>query len=78
MKTTNATKSALTGLEWAIAQTVDKPKQPGEFTCQEYVDATGKTEQAASSTLKRMVQSGMLVARKVTIKGTRANLYRKP
>lgn len=78
MKTTNATKAALTGLEWAISQSVEKPRQKGEFTLTEYIFATGKTEAAASYSMKKMGASGEIVFRQVSINGKRANLYRKP
>jgi len=72
------TKKALSGIEWAIAQSVGKPRQEDEFTCEEFQRlGGGSTRGAAESRLKRMVSNGELLKRPSCINGSRCTLYRK-
>jgi predicted transcriptional regulator len=74
---TSKTKKALTGLEWAIAQTVEPPKQPDEFTAEELAKASDGNLNAARSNLARMFEKGLVTKRSVRHAGKRTNLYRK-
>ena len=74
---TKQTKKALTGLEWAIAQTIDEPQQADEFTAEEYA-RVGKFDITQSrNRLERMAGKGQLSKRKVLIDGRWTNLFRK-
>jgi len=71
-------QKALSGIEWAIAQSVGEPRQPDEFTCIEFMKAGGGTSKAsASSRLNRMFNEGMLKKRQFSIDGNSHTLYRK-
>ena len=72
------TKKALSGIEWAIAQTVGEPRHADEFTCIEFMNAGGGDSRAsASSKLNRMVNDGKLTKRPFSIGGSSCTLYRK-
>ena len=71
------TKAVLTSLDWALAQTIDEPQQPDEFTADQFA-AAGKLEIAqARNRLAWMASSGQLTKRKILITGKRTNLFRK-
>ena len=74
MKTSKATKEALSGLEWAIAQTIETPRQPDEFTLLEYMEALGI--ESRNVALRRL-EAIKPECRKVVMNGTRTNLYRR-
>ena len=71
------TEKALTGIEWAIAQTVQKPREEDEFTVKEFREQAGITVDAAEKHLKRMRNAGQLTCRKVTVNGSQTNFYRR-
>ena len=71
------TKKALTGLEWAIAQTIKEPKQADEFTIDEFSQASNLTISQAQGQLKRMIDRKLLTKRKILISGKQSNLFRK-
>jgi hypothetical protein len=71
------TKKALSGLDWAIAQTVEEPKQADEFTTDDFARAGNLPVETARDKLNRMVRDGHLTKRMITLNGTRTNLYRK-
>jgi len=71
---TKKTKQAISSLDWAIAQTVQEPRQPDEFTIAEYAEKAGIGTAQAGNRLKRLKG---LTSRVVTIKGNRVNLFRK-
>ena len=74
---TNKTKKALTGLEWAIAQTIKEPKQPDEFTAEDFTGASKLGVAQVRGHLTRMVERGQLTKRKILISGKQTNLFRK-
>jgi hypothetical protein len=74
---TSETKKALTGLEWAIAQTIDKPQQEDEFTAEEFSRASNLGITQARNRLDRMTGQGQLSKRKILIDGRQTNLFRK-
>lgn len=74
---TNKTKKALTGLEWAIAQTIKEPKQPDEFTAQDFAGASNLGMAQVRGHLTRMIERGHLTKRKILISGKQTNLFRK-
>ena len=76
MKNTK-TEKALSGLEWAIAQTIPKPKEEDEFTVKEFGERAGITYDVAEKLLRRMQRAGQLTCRKVGLGGSLTNLYRK-
>jgi len=77
MKNTK-TEKALSSLEWAIAQSIEPPRQEDEFTCEEFFQLSGAASRgAAESRLKRMVSNGGLLKRPTCINGNRCTLYRK-
>ena len=72
------TAEVISGLEWAIAQTIEKPRDADEFTCEEFRAGCGvMTVAAAYSKLKRMCQDGSLTSRRVTMGGKTINLYKR-
>ena len=73
------TDSALSGLEWAIAQTITAPRQPDEFTSGEFFEAsgTGSTIAATRCVLARMVADGRLTRRSASIGGRSVSLYKR-
>ena len=74
----NKTSDALTGIEWAIAQSVGKPRQPDEFTIDEFFAAGGGvTRDAAEGRLRRMARNRELEKRTLPIGGSRTILYRR-
>jgi hypothetical protein len=74
---TSKTKKALTGLEWAIAQTVQEPKQADEFTSEEFILASKLGSRQARSVLEGMFNRGELTKRKMVIAGRFVNLFKK-
>lgn len=83
MKLPKKTTNALAGLDWALAAVADKPQQPDEFTIDEFFQTASKsggslTREALYCRVKRMAQRGELVMRKITLGGTRCNVYRRP
>jgi len=77
MKNTK-TEKALSGLEWAISQSVGAPRQEDEFTCEEFLQlGGGASRSSAEAKLKRMVSNGGLLKRPFCINGNRCSLYRK-
>jgi predicted Zn-dependent peptidase len=74
---TSETKKALTGLEWAIAQTIDEPQQEDEFTAEEFARASNLGITQARNRLDRMTGLGQLSKRKILIDGRQTNLFRK-
>jgi arsenate reductase-like glutaredoxin family protein len=77
MKNTK-TEKALSSLEWAIAQSVEPPRQEDEFTCEEFLQlGGGASRSSAEAKLKRMVSNGDLLKRPFCVNGNRCTLYRK-
>ena len=74
---TSKTKKALTGLEWAIAQTVQEPKQADEFTAQDFALASKLIGRQARSLLDGMFNRGELTKRKMIIAGKVVNVFKK-
>jgi hypothetical protein len=74
---TSKTKKALTGLEWAIAQTVQEPKQADEFTAEEFALASNLEIGQARNRLDRMTDRGELSKRKILLNGKHKNLFKK-
>ena len=72
------TEKALSGIEWAVSQTIGIPRQPDEFTIFEYMQAAGcLTRGAAESKLRRLVNDGGLTKRKANVDGSICSLYRR-
>jgi hypothetical protein len=72
------TEKALSSLEWAIAQSVEPPRQEDEFTCEEFLQLGGApSRSSAEAKLKRMVSNGGLLKRPSCVNGNRCTLYRK-
>jgi hypothetical protein len=72
------TEKALSGIEWAIAQSIGYPRQKDEFTSIEFFEMGGGSSRAAAeSRLRRMVSNGDLLKRPLCIDGSRYMLYRK-
>lgn len=72
------TEKALSGIEWAVSQTIGIPRQPDEFTCYEFMEAAGGlTRGAAESKLRRLVNDGGLTKRKANVDGSICSLYRR-
>jgi hypothetical protein len=83
MKLSKKTATALCGIDWALNELAELPPQAGEFTCNEFCEASRKTaspmdRDQCHRRLQRMKVAGQLVSRLVTIDGRRTNLYRKP
>jgi len=77
MKNTK-TEKALSSLEWAIAQSIELPRQEDEFTCEEFLQLSGSVSRAsAEAKLKRMVSNGGLLKRPACVNGNRCTLYRR-
>jgi len=77
MKNTK-TEKALSGLEWAISQSVGAPRQEDEFTCEEFLQLSGAASRSSvESKLKRMVNNGGLLKRPACVNGNRCTLYRR-
>jgi hypothetical protein len=77
MKLDKKTAAALTGLDWALAEIVEKPQQKDEFRCDEFADGAGITMTQAYHRLKRLAGTGKLTSRMITVEGKRMNLYRR-
>lgn len=78
MKTNDKTKNALSGLEWAINQTIVKAKADDEFTVQDYYDlAGGMMMQMCRRKLADMRDQGLLIARNGVDNGRACIFYRK-
>ena len=71
------TKKALTGLEWAIAQTIKEPQHADEFTVDEFSQAGNLTIPQAQGQLKRMFEHKLLTKRKILMSGKLCNLFKK-
>lgn len=84
MRLNKKTAAALTGIDWALAETAEQPQQIGvEFTANEFHAAAQKSQtpltlSAARNRIMRMAREGQLITRKITISGKRTNLYRLP
>jgi len=77
MKNTK-TEKALSSLEWAIAQSIEPPRQEDEFTCEEFLQLSGAASRSSvESKLKRMVNNGGLLKRPACVNGNRCTLYRR-
>ena len=74
---TKKTKKALTGLEWAIAQTIQEPKRPDEFTADEFILASKLESRQAKRLLEGMFSRGELTKRKMAIGGMSVNVFKK-
>lgn len=68
------TKQALSSLDWAIAQTIELPQQPDEFTAYEFAEKAGVSLPTAKYRLKACPG---IVSRLATTGGSRINLYRR-
>ena len=68
------TKSAISSLDWVIAQTIEEPRHPDEFTSKEYADRMGISPSVAKDRLNRFPG---IAKRSVTLNGTKMNLYRR-
>jgi len=77
MKLDKKTTTALTGLDWALAELIEQPPQPDEFRGDEFADGAGITMAQAHHRLKRLVHAGKLTSRLITVEGKRMNLYRR-
>jgi predicted transcriptional regulator len=65
MKATKATKDALTGLEWAILQTIERPREPDEFTIADMMrESRGGTRYTIQRRLTALVESGACTRRR--------------
>ena len=71
------TKKALTGLEWAIAQTIVAPQNPDEFTAEEFAVSAEISMSKSRNRLEHMVNAGQLKKRKILKDGKWINLFRK-
>lgn len=49
----------------------DDPREPGEFTCQEFADHRGLTPDAANNKLTALVKAGKLTRRFANVGGRR-------
>jgi hypothetical protein len=74
---TSKTKKALTGLEWAIAQTIQEPKQADEFTAQDFALASKLPASRVKHLLPSMVNRGELTKRKMLVAGKVVNVFKK-
>jgi len=73
-----AKKIEASGLEWALDQLVEQPRQPGEFTIAEtHAKSPGKRYAAITGMLYRLEKEGKVTKRQVTINRAKVNLYRK-
>lgn len=71
-------RAAVSGLEWALEQLAEKPKQPDEFTAKECHAAQSERSLAGiRSLLDRMRDNGVLSCRKILVNGKHENVYRK-
>lgn len=77
MKITKQAKEALAGLEWALAEFIPKPIQPGEFTTVQFVERSGLNRNTATSILAKKEQAGELKSRLANVDGKSVRLYRK-
>jgi len=68
------TKQALSSLDWAIAQTIELPQQPDEFTAYEFAEKAGVSLPTAKYRLKACPG---IQKRTATTGGSRINLYRR-
>lgn len=71
---TKKTKQALSSLDWAIAQSIEQPRQPDEFTTAEFAESSGMNSSTAEKRLRRMPG---ISRRKITINGNLVNLFRR-
>lgn len=83
MRINKKTATAITGIDWALAELIQKPQQPDEFSAQEFFQASKKNDDTLTleiirNKLARMVRQGQLVTRKAALAGRQANLYRRP
>jgi hypothetical protein len=67
----------LSGLEWALAQTLEQPQQPDEFTSEDFAQSTGRTIASARSLLNRMCHDGKLTKRYITVRGNKTCIFAK-
>ena len=68
------TEQALSSLDWAIAQTIELPQQPDEFTAYEFAEKAGVSLPTAKYRLKACPG---IKKRTATTGGSRINLYRR-
>jgi len=81
MKKIGKAANVLSALDELIAQTIELPRQPDEFTVQEYCErcaAAGQVvnQHTALDRLRRLEDEGKLTSRKIPISGTRTNLFK--
>ena len=74
---TKQTEKALTGLEWAIAQTIKSPQEDDEFTAEEFAKEAKLEISQARNRLDHMASRGQLTKRKVSINNRLTNVFRK-
>lgn len=68
------TKQALSSLDWAIAQTIELPQQPDEFTAYEFAEKAGVSLPTAKYRLKACPG----IQKRTTLAGgCRVNLYKR-
>jgi len=82
MKLDKKTAAALSGLDFAIAATLEAPQQPDEFTVAEFVAAlAAKGQRVCTSTaairLKKMADDGELTQRSTVVGRIRTRVYRR-
>ena len=82
MRLSKKTAAALSGLDWAINELIEKPQQPDEFTAREFFQTAQKADarltlKTVRNKLSQWVSQGDLVTRKINVSGKRTNLYRR-
>jgi hypothetical protein len=76
------TRDTLSDLDFALKQTITHPKQPGEFTVEEYRLAAlergvGVAARTCRGRLTSLVEAGVLAVRKIPCQGGNENVYRR-
>jgi hypothetical protein len=76
------TRDTLSDLDFALKQTITHPKQPGEFTIEDYRLAAlergvGVRTRTCLGRLSALVQAGVLEVRKIPCQGGIENVYRR-
>lgn len=72
----NNLENALSSLDLAISLSASI-KDPDEFTLNDYIHKTNRSQRMALADLENLVSDGLLVKRKIVIAGHQCNVYRK-
>jgi response regulator of citrate/malate metabolism len=67
----------VSGMDWIVERLSQQEIEPDEFTAEMITEKTKASRSATRHRLKRMRENGELTSRKITLKGTLVNVYKR-